>query len=80
LVFRLMISLQEFAIIFATTKGGPGDRTLSVALAAYHEAFPSGNVSAAIPMLLFLWLMIYLICFLLIAFWRKAQEAAAGPG
>jgi multiple sugar transport system permease protein len=80
LVFHLMTSLQEFAIIFATTKGGPGDRTLSVALVAYHEAFPSGNMSAAIPMLLFLWLMIYLICFLLIGSWRKAQKAAAGPG
>ena len=40
LVFRLMTSLQEFAIIFATTKGGLGDRTLSVAVAAYNEAFP----------------------------------------
>jgi multiple sugar transport system permease protein len=80
LVFRLMTSLQEFAIIFATTKGGPGDRTLSVALAAYDEAFPSGNVSAAIPMLLFLWLIIYLIRFLLIGLWRKVQQAAAGPG
>ena len=39
LVIRLMTSLQEFAIIFATTKGGPGDRTLSVAVAAYNEAF-----------------------------------------
>ena len=40
LIFRLMTSLQEFAIIFASTKGGPGDKTLSIALAAYNQAFP----------------------------------------
>ena len=32
LIFRLMTSLQEFAIIFASTKGGPGDKTLSIAV------------------------------------------------
>jgi len=78
LVFRMMTSLQEFAIIFATTKGGPGDRTLSVAVSAYNEAFPYYNLSGAIPMLLFLWFMIYVICFILIGFWKKAQKAASG--
>jgi multiple sugar transport system permease protein len=78
LVFRLMTSLQEFAIIFVTTKGGPGDRTLSVAVAAYNGAFPNYNLSGAIPMLLFLWFIIYAICFVLIGFWSKAKEAASG--
>jgi multiple sugar transport system permease protein len=78
LVFRLMTSLQEFGIIFATTKGGPGDRTLSLAVAGYNEAFPYYNLSGAIPMLLFLWFMIYVICFILIGFWAKAQKAASG--
>lgn len=78
LVFRMMTSLQEFGIIFATTKGGPGDRTLSVAVASYNEAFPHYNLSGAIPMLLFLWFMIYVVCFILIGFWKKAQKAASG--
>jgi multiple sugar transport system permease protein len=78
LVFRLMTSLQEFGIIFALTKGGPGDRTLSVAVKAYNEAFPFYNLSGAIPMLLFLWALIYAVCFVLIGFWRKAQRAASG--
>lgn len=78
LVFRMMTSLQEFGIIFATTNGGPGDRTLSVAVAAYNEAFPYYNLSGAIPMLLFLWFIIYVICFILIGFWKKAQKAASG--
>jgi multiple sugar transport system permease protein len=78
LVFRMMTSLQEFGIIFATTKGGPGDRTLSVAVAAYHEAFSYDNLRGAIPMLLFLWFVIYVICFILIGYWGKAQKAASG--
>jgi multiple sugar transport system permease protein len=78
LVFRMMTSLQEFGIIFATTKGGPGDRTLSVAVASYNEAFPYYNLSGAIPMLLFLWFLIYVVCFILIGFWRNAQKAASG--
>jgi multiple sugar transport system permease protein len=78
LIFRLMTSLQEFAIIFASTKGGPGDKTLSIALAAYNQAFPFYNLSGSIPMLLFLWAFIYAICFVLIGFWRKAQKISSG--
>jgi multiple sugar transport system permease protein len=78
LVFRLMTSLQEFAIIFASTKGGPGDRTLSVSVGAYNQAFPYYNLSGAIPMLLFLWALIYAVCFILIGFWKKAQKLSSG--
>lgn len=78
LVFRLMTSLQEFAIIFASTKGGPGDRTLSVSINSYNQAFPFYNLSGSIPMLLFLWALIYAVCFVLIGFWRKAQKISSG--
>jgi len=78
MIFRLMTSLQEFAIIFASTKGGPGDKTLSIALAAYNQAFPFYNLSGSIPMLLFLWALIYAVCFVLIGFWRKAQKLSSG--
>jgi multiple sugar transport system permease protein len=78
LIFRMMTSLQEFAIIFASTKGGPGDKTLSIALAAYNQAFPFYNLSGSIPMLLFLWAFIYAVCFVLIGYWRKAQKISSG--
>ena len=78
LVIRLVMSLQEFAIIFVATKGGPAERTMSVAVAAYNEAFIHYNLSGAIPMLLLLWLMTYATCFVLIGFWKKAQSAASG--
>ncbi len=78
LVFRLMTSLQEFGIIFALTKGGPGDRTMNLAIQTYNTAFPFYNLSEAIPGLLFLWGFIYFVCFILIGFWRKAQKVASG--
>lgn len=78
LVFRLMLSLQEFSIIFALTEGGPGDSTMSLSLQAYNRAFPFYGLAEAIPMMLFLWTLVYLVSFILIGFWRKAQQRAAG--
>src|ERR1700733_5444602 len=78
LVFRLMLSLQEFSIIFALTEGGPGDSTMSLSLQAYNRAFPFYGLAEAIPMMLFLWALVYLVSFILIGFWRRAQQRAAG--
>jgi multiple sugar transport system permease protein len=78
LVFRLMLSLQEFSIIFALTEGGPGDATMSLSLQAYNRAFPFYGLAEAIPMMLFLWALVYLVSFILIGFWRRAQQRAAG--
>jgi multiple sugar transport system permease protein len=78
LVFRLMLSLQEFSIIFALTEGGPGDTTMSLSLLAYNRGFPFYGVAEAIPIMLFLWAIVYLISFILIGFWRKAQQRASG--
>jgi multiple sugar transport system permease protein len=78
LVFRLMLSLQEFSIIFALTEGGPGDSTMSLSLQAYNRAFPFYGLAEAIPMMLFLWVLVYLVSFVLIGFWRRAQQRAAG--
>src|ERR1700736_3801767 len=61
LVFRLMLSLQEFSIIFALTEGGPGDSTMSLSLQAYNRAFPFYGLAEAIPMMLFLWALVYLV-------------------
>src|SRR6516164_5887738 len=78
LVFRLMLSLQEFSIIFALTEGGPGDATMSLSLQAYNRAFPFYGLAEAIPMMLFLWALVYFVSFILIGFWRRAQQRAAG--
>ena len=78
LVFRLMLSLQEFSIIFALTEGGPGDTTMSLSLLAYNRGFPFYGLAEAIPIMLFLYIIVYLVSFILIGFWRKAQQRASG--
>ena len=49
LIFRLMVSLQEFSIIFAATKGGPGDTLLSLSLNAYNTGFLYNNLGPKYP-------------------------------
>ena len=39
LLFRLMAALQEYAVIFALTKGGPGDTLMNLSLTAYQTGF-----------------------------------------
>ncbi len=59
LIFRLMAALQEFAIIFALTKGGTGDATMSLSIRGYTIGFAFSKLAAAIPYLLVLWAIIY---------------------
>ncbi len=61
LIFRLMASLQEFAIIFALTKGGPGDATMTLSLQGYSIGFVFSRLGGALPYLLVLWAIIYFI-------------------
>ena len=58
LLFRLMAALQEFGIIFALSKGGPGDSLMNMSLTAYMEAFKYSKVGASLPYLLVLWVII----------------------
>ncbi len=39
-----MAALQEFGIIFALTKGGPGDTLMSLSVTAYTPRLPSSEV------------------------------------
>ncbi len=66
LIFRLMAAFQEFAIIFALTKGGPGDATMTLSLRGYTIGFAFSRMAAAIPYLLVLWMIIYYISSVLV--------------
>lgn len=78
LLFRLMLAMQEFAIIFTLTKGGPGDTLMSLPLLAYTRGFLFYDLGRAIPTMLVLWTMIYLFAFVLVKWWTVAQRRAAG--
>lgn len=77
-IFRLMISLQEFSIIFALTRGGPGDTLMSLSLTAYTEAFTYKELGWALPYMLILWLIVYVASHYMIKYWSHAQKRASG--
>ena len=78
LLFRLMAALQEYAVIFALTKGGPGDSLMSLSLTAYQKGFKFQKFGAAIPFILVLWLIINIAAKRIVNLQRNAQKRAAG--
>lgn len=78
LIFRLMASMQEYGIIFALTKGGPGDTLMNLSLTGYNMGFAFSNLGKALPFLLVLWVVIYMISKKLIGAWLRGQRNAQG--
>jgi multiple sugar transport system permease protein len=78
LLFRFMISLQEFSIIFALTRGGPGDTLMSLPLTAYTEAFTYKELGSSLPYMLILWAFVYFVSHYIIKYWSHAQKRASG--
>lgn len=78
LLFRLMASLQEYAIIFALTKGGPGNTLMNLSLTAYNTGFAFQKFGEALPYILCLWIAINIIAKQIVKRQRAAQKLAAG--
>ncbi len=78
LVFRLMASMQEYGIIFALTKGGPGSTLMNLSLTGYNMGFAFSSLGKALPYLLVLWAAIFFISKKLIGAWLKGQQNAQG--
>ena len=78
LLFRLMAALQEFGIIFALTKGGPGDTLMSLSVTAYTRAFLYQKFSGALPFILVLWFIVNIVAKRIVTSWRKSQYQATG--
>lgn len=78
LIFRLMAAMQEFSIIFALTKGGPGSTLMNLSLTAYSKGFAFMKFGESLPYILFLWLVINIISTKLVNNWLKVQKTAAG--
>ena len=73
-----MASLQEYGIIFALTKGGPGDTLMNLSLTGYNMGFAFSSLGKAVPYLLVLWVVIYIISQKLVGAWLRGQRAAQG--
>ncbi|MGI6403382.1 MAG: carbohydrate ABC transporter permease [Oscillospiraceae bacterium] len=78
LLFRLMASLQEFGIIYALTKGGPGDTLMNISLTGYMTAFQYQRLGSALPYLLVLWTVVNLSAKFLVKRQRKLAKQAQG--
>lgn len=78
LLFRLMAAMQEYAIIFALTKGGPGDSLMSLSLTAYQSGFRFQKFGFALPYILVLWIIINVAAKQIVKRQRAAQKQAAG--
>jgi multiple sugar transport system permease protein len=78
LIFRLMASLQEFAIIFALTKGGPGDTLMNLSITGYTTGFAYLKFGQSLPYVLTLWIIIYIVSRKLVSKWLLVQKTAVG--
>ena len=78
LIFRLCAAIQEFSIIYSTTKGGPGDTLMNLSLSAYRDAFTYSSIGKAVPQILVLWVIINFISSKLVKAWLKAKSTNNG--
>ena len=78
LIFRLMAALQEYAIIFSLTRGGPGNTMMNLSVSAYIKGFTQYRFGQMIPYVLFLWGIVYVISQILVRKWLRSQKEAAG--
>ena len=77
-LFRAMASLQEFGIIFALTKGGPGNTLMNISITSYLTAFTYQRLSRAMPYLLILWVVVNITANIIVKKQRKFAKEAAG--
>ncbi|PLT33735.1 carbohydrate ABC transporter permease [Bacillus sp. V5-8f] len=77
-LFRFMQSLQMFDIIFALTRGGPGDTLMSLPLTAYTEAFTFKELGYSLPYMLILWVFVYFVSHYMVKYWSNTQKNASG--
>ena len=78
LIFRLMATLQEFAIIFALTKGGPGNTLMNLSITGYTTGFQFMKFGQSLTYVLVLWAIIYVISQKLVGKYLLTQKQAAG--
>ncbi|MDR1580545.1 MAG: sugar ABC transporter permease [Synergistaceae bacterium] len=77
-IFRLMAAFQEFTIIYALTKGGPGDTLMNLSITAYLKGFTFQKLGAALPYILVLWIIVFFVSQKLVKRWLTMRKFASG--
>lgn len=70
-IFNAMSVFRDFDYIFASTQGGPGTSTETLAIRVYNDAFASFNLTLASALGFFTFVIVALIVALLI--WRRRR-------
>jgi multiple sugar transport system permease protein len=77
-LFRLLDSIQQFDIIYASTQGGPGNKLMVFQVEAYLQFFQNTNVGKSAALLMILWAITYALSNVFIKNWLKLRERARG--
>ncbi len=77
-LFRLLDSIQQFDIIYASTQGGPGNKLMVFQVESYLQFFQYTNVGKSAAMLMILWAITYALSNIFIKNWLKLRERARG--
>ena len=78
-IFRGIDSLKIFDIIYATTKGGPVNSTMSLHIASYYVGIRWTYFGRGMAYLIVLWALCYAISFYLTKVWTRSIRRATGP-
>lgn len=76
-VFRLIDSLRQFDIIYGMTRGGPGDTLMNFQVFGYTTTFNYHKPAQGLTYIIINWLIIYLISYFLLKYWRMLQARAS---
>ena len=77
-IFRFMVCLKVFDLIYVLTKGGPGDATRTLQVGAYQDSIINFNYSRGSTYMFLLWVIVFVTAKYLVGVLGKAQRRAAG--
>jgi multiple sugar transport system permease protein len=76
-LFRMVDSLRAFDILFALTKGGPGNTLWNYQVTAYYQTITFSNVGLGSAYMVINWAIIYILSQALVTWWNGAKDRAA---
>ena len=79
-LFRLLDSIQQFDIVYASTQGGPGNKLMLFQVQSYLQFFQYTNVGKSAALLMILWAITYFLSNIFIKNWLKLRERVHGHG
>ena len=75
LLFRLVDSLNAFDIIFALTKGGPGNALWNYQVTAYYQTITYSSVGVGAAYMAINWVIVYVASQALVTWWNRTKAA-----